>query len=54
LALLREIYQFLACYKYATMPLGYVYFMSKKFIANFKIYERAYHGSKFSAKRSAA
>jgi len=22
--------------------------------ANFKIYERAYHGSKFSAKRSAA
>ena len=25
-----------------------------KFLANFKIYERAYHGSKFSAKRSAA
>ena len=25
-----------------------------KYIANFKIYERAYHGSKFSAKRSAA
>ena len=28
--------------------------LSGKCQANFKIYERAYHGSKFSAKRSAA
>ena len=31
-----------------------ILFIFSKVLTNFKIYERAYHGSKFSAKRSAA
>ncbi len=31
-----------------------ILFIFSKVLTNFKIYERAYHGSKFSGKRSAA
>ena len=31
-----------------------ILFIFSKVLTNFKIYERAYHGSKFSAKRSVA
>ena len=45
---------FSVCGKSKVLGYAITLLYNREVQANFKIYERAYHGSKFSAKRSAA
>ena len=45
---------FSVCRKSKALGYAITLLYNREVQANFKIYERAYHGSKFSAKRSAA